>query len=85
MTIRINRKTVTFGRPFVLSGSAEELQAGSYEVETEEELIDGVSFPVYRRVSTWLNFPAKPGLTQKLIIDPNELEVALKRDLVPVG
>lgn len=85
MTIRISRKTTTFGHPFVLSGSAEELSAGVYEVETEEEPIDSLSFPVYRRVSTWLHLPAKPVLMQRMIFDPNELEVALRRDLAPVG
>jgi hypothetical protein len=92
MTKRTCSKTVTFKRPFVLAGFSEVLPAGSYYVETDEELIEGISFLAYRRILTLLHLPAKSGnsgLTRTLTIDPNELEEALKRDQVllelPVG
>ena len=87
MTIRTTKKTVSFRRSYVLGGFDEELPAGDYIVETDEELLEGISFPAYRRVLTLIHLPAKsgnPGLTRTLTIDPNELEEALKRDQVLV-
>lgn len=86
MTTRTSKKTVTFRRPFVLGGFDEVLPAGAYSVETDEELLGGISFPVYRRLLTLIHLHAKPGhpgLTQTLTIDPNELDAALKRDQAP--
>ncbi len=83
MTIRTSTDTVTFKRPFVLGGFDEELSAGTYSVETDEELLDGLSFPAYRRILTMIRLHAKsghPGLTRTLTIDPKELDAALKRD-----
>lgn len=87
MTIRTTKKTVTFSRPFVLGGSDEVLPAGAYIVETDEELLEGISFPAYRRILTLIHLhaePDHPGLTRTLTIDPNELEAALTRDHAPV-
>jgi hypothetical protein len=86
MTIRTSKKTVTFSRPFVLGGFDEVLPAGAYSVETDEELLDSISFPAYRRILSVIRLHAKPGhpgLTQTLTIDPNELDAALKRDQAP--
>jgi len=44
--------------------------------------LEAISFPVYRRTSTLLHLRAKAGLTQKMIIDPDQLEAALHRDHV---
>ena len=51
-------KTVTFHRPFCLKGVDRELQPADYRVTTEEELIEGLSFAAYRRVSTVIFVPA---------------------------
>ena len=83
MTLRTSKKTVTFRRPFVLGGFDEVLPAGTYNVETDEELLEGMSFPAYRRISTLIHLRAKPGhagRTETVTIDPNELDAALKRD-----
>jgi len=83
MTIRTSKKTVTFNKSFVLGGFDELLPAGAYSVETDEELLQGVSFPAYRRILTLIHLHAKSGnpvLTRTLPIDPKELEAALKRD-----
>lgn len=83
MTIRTSKETVTFERPFVLCGFDEVLPAGTYRVETDEELLDGISFPAYRRLSTFIYLHPKPGhagRAQTLTIDPSELDAALKRD-----
>ncbi len=87
MTIRTSQKTVTFRKPFVLGGFDEVLPAGAYSVDTvRRSLLEGISVPAYRRILTLIHLHAKPGhpgLTQKLIIDPNELDAALKRDQAP--
>ena len=86
MTIRTSKKTVTFRRPFVLGGFDEVLPAGAYSVETDEELLEGISFPAYRQVLTVIHLhpkPGRPGLTQTLTIDPNELDAAVERDRSP--
>lgn len=86
MTRRTSKSTVTFSKPFVLGGFDEVLPAGAYDVETDEELLEGISFPVYRRLLTNIQLHARsghPGLTETLTIDPNELDAALKRDQAP--
>jgi len=86
MTVRTTTKTVTFRRPFVLGGSDEVQPAGAYCVETDEELLEGISFPVYRRTLTLIHLhpkPGEPGVTRTWKIDPKELEAALERDQAP--
>jgi hypothetical protein len=92
VTIRTTKKTVTFTRPFTIKGVDEVLPAGVYSVETDEEPVENISFVAYRRISTLLHVPGKPGdrvLTRMLTIDPKELDAALERDqtraVVPVG
>jgi hypothetical protein len=83
VTTRTIKKTVTFMRPFILGGFDEVLPAGTYDVETDEELLHGISLPVYRRNLTLFHLHAKPGqstLSETLTIDPDELDAALKRD-----
>jgi hypothetical protein len=52
MTMRTTSKTVTFHRPFWLKGVDRLLPPADYRVVTDEELIEGLSFPAYHRVST---------------------------------
>ncbi|MGO9361550.1 MAG: hypothetical protein ACLP1D_28370 [Xanthobacteraceae bacterium] len=35
------------------------LPAGAYEIVTDEEMIEGLSFPVFRRVATMMMVPAE--------------------------
>jgi hypothetical protein len=81
---RTSKKTVTFTRPFNLSGFDGEQPAGSYSVETDEELVEGVSFPAYRRMATMMQLEtgarAAGGVLQVAVIDPKELEAALAVD-----
>jgi hypothetical protein len=86
MTIRTSKKTVTFRKPFVLDGFDEVLPAGADSAETDERLLEGISFPAYRRILTLSHLHAKPdhpGVTQTLTVDPNELDAALMRDQTP--
>ena len=76
MTIRTTRKTVTFTRPFALAGIDGVQPAGTYDVDTDEETIDDVSFLAWRRVATMIHL-RKDGATQVHRIDPAELEKLL--------
>ena len=59
MTTRTSNKTVNFARPFLLKGVDRILAPGEYRVVTDEELIEELSFPVYRRVGTMILVPAE--------------------------
>ena len=86
MTVRTTSKTVTFAHPFNLSGTDEVQPAGTYTVETDEEMLEPSSFPAYRRVSTLMRLPARPAgtmQTQIIEINPLELAAALARDAQP--
>jgi hypothetical protein len=58
MTMRTTRKTVTFLRPFRVKGVDRLLPPADYRVVADEELIEDLSFPAYRRVSTVIFVPA---------------------------
>jgi hypothetical protein len=83
MALRTHRETLTFAHPFTLSG-VEEVQApGTYTVQTDEELLEGLSFLAYRRVATVIFVPLRhggPGSLQAITTDPRELADALARD-----
>jgi len=86
MTIRTSQKTVHFTRPFILDGSDEEFPEGAYVIETDEELLEGISFPVYRRILTQIHLHSErkyPGRLRTMTIDPNALDAALVRDQAP--
>jgi hypothetical protein len=61
MTVRTSRKSVTFTQPFSLTGIDEVQPAGTYTVETDEELLPGLSFPAYRRVATLIFLRSRGG------------------------
>jgi hypothetical protein len=86
MTMRTTSRTVTFIHPFNLSGMDEEQPAGTYTVETDEELLQTLSLPAYKRISTLIRLPARPRstmVTQIVEINPQELAAALTRDAQP--
>jgi hypothetical protein len=57
------------------------LPPADYSVMTDEELIEGLSFPAYRRVSTAIFVPAETGCAvEMLTIDPLDLQAAQDRD-----
>ncbi len=83
MTVRTTKKSVTFANPFTLGDVEEILQPGSYDVETDEERLEGLSFEAYRRILTLIHLPATPGtpgVSRTLTVDPDELEAALARN-----
>ena len=80
MTRRTTVKTVTFARPFTLRGrQEEELPAGPYLVETDEELIEPLSFIAYRCLASRMAMPmgaAESGPVLMVVIEPDELSEA---------
>jgi hypothetical protein len=80
---RTTIKTVVFTRPFALAGLDGAHPAGTFVVETNEELLEGISFPAWRRRSTVIRLHPKPGLTLSVPIDPEDLNAALLQDGVP--
>ena len=73
---------VTFRRAFALKGLESAVPPGTYRVDIEEEQIDGLSFPAYRRLATFIRVPVagRSDCSQDLLVDPKELERALVRD-----
>jgi hypothetical protein len=87
--MRTTNKTVTFARSFKLREFDEPFPAGRYSIETDEELLDGMSFPVYLRRATKTQPVADPrrrGITENAVIDHQQLEAALAADtaLAPI-
>jgi hypothetical protein len=83
MITRTRRKTMKFVHPFFLKGVDRVLPPGEYQVVTDEELIDGLSFPVYRRVSTMILVPAqshRASSVEMVTVDPFDLQAAQDQD-----
>jgi hypothetical protein len=81
MLTRTKRHTVTCAQAFRLAGCDRPLTPGAYEVVTDEELIEGLSFPVYRRVSTFMMLPRQGHSPAEMVtISPDDLSAALERD-----
>jgi hypothetical protein len=69
MTMRSRHETITFRHPFCIRGIDRLMPAGAYEVVTDEEMIEGLSFACYRRVATMIMVPAAAprGATMEMI------------------
>jgi hypothetical protein len=62
------------------------LPPGDYRVMTDEELIDGLSFSAYHRVSTVIFVPAPSGSAIEMVtIHPADLEAAQERDAAKIS
>lgn len=74
---------VTFQHVFDLEAVGGGLPAGTYRIDIEEEQIEGLSFPAYRRLSTHIHLPAighHSTSEQVFLVDPKELAAAQERD-----
>ena len=60
MTMRSRREMNTFKHPFRIKGIDRLLPPGAYEVITDEEMIEGLSFASFRRIATMIMVPAAP-------------------------
>ena len=79
MAVRTTRSEVTFLAPFVLAELDEPQPAGSYVVETDEEIVEGNERTVYVRVATLL-YLEKGAITRVVTIDPKGLQAAVAND-----
>ncbi len=71
---RTQRTTLTADQPFDLASIGRRLPAGVYEVISDEELIESLSFPVYRRVASWIMVPSETGKALEMVsLDGEEL------------
>ena len=82
MIMHTKRTSMVFQYPFLLKGVDRLLPPGKYEIVTDEELIEELSFPVYRRVSTSIFLPAQshPSSIEMVNVDPADLQAAHERD-----
>lgn len=80
MTIRPTTSVLRFNHPFTLPGHPGPLPAGSYDVLIEDELLHGLSFEAFRRVSTFLQVKGRAGVTELRSTTEQDLEAALIRD-----
>lgn len=78
MTIRTTEQRVIFHRPFTLK-SGGPYPPGEYLVLTDEEKIESLSFPVWRRVATTIHL-GTGSVTQAWPIEPAELDAILAQD-----
>jgi hypothetical protein len=79
MTVRSRSKFVVFSHPFELKGVDRILPPADYRVVTDEVLIEELSFPVYRRISTMIFLPGQgrhASSLEMMTIDPRDLEAA---------
>jgi len=68
----------------MLKGVDRILAAGDYRIVTDEELIEELSFPVYRRVATMIFVPAESSsasTVEMVTIDPQDLQAAQELEL----
>ena len=85
MTMRTRRETVTFNHPARIKGIERLLPAGAYEVVTDEEMIEGLSFPCFRRTATMIMVPGAPPHAhsmEMIAISSVDLDDAQQRDTV---
>jgi hypothetical protein len=79
-------ETVTFTTPFSLPGVEGIIPPGTYEVATEEELLEQLSFRAYHRLGTSIRIPVPgggPASYQVISIEPRDLEAAQERGAGP--
>jgi hypothetical protein len=83
MTMRSRRETITFRHPFRIKGIDRQLSAGAYEVITDEEMIEGLSFASFRRVATMIMVPGaapRASSMEMISISANDLTDAQRID-----
>ncbi|SNT41792.1 hypothetical protein SAMN05421757_1203 [Tropicimonas sediminicola] len=85
MNTRSSRSMVTFSNAFAQPGYPGQLPAGTYEVLIEEELLQGLSFEAWRRVSTFLVVRGKGNRRRSFSMRPiteKDLERVLRCDRI---
>jgi hypothetical protein len=79
VTTRTTRSRVTFDAPFLIRGIHGPVPAGTYDLEVEEVVIEGITHAAWHRVTTIL-YRSTGGMTVSHVIDPADLAAALALD-----
>jgi len=79
LAIRTTRSQVIFNNPFTLAEVDGSLAAGTYDIDTDEEVFEGNVRTVYVRTATLIHI-RRPGGTRTVTIDPSGLAAALQMD-----
>jgi hypothetical protein len=83
VTTRSRRETVHFKHSFRIRGVDRLLPPGPYEIITDEELIEGLSFPCFRRVATLMMIPGaapRQSTTEMISISSVDLSDAQREE-----
>ena len=81
MSIRSQREFVTFKHPFRIRTIERLLSEGTYEVLTDDEMSEGLSFAAYRRVATMIIVPAAHSAAMEMLsISSADLAAAQRVD-----
>ena len=80
MMTRSRRETVVFKHPFRIASIERLLPAGSYEVITDEELMEGLSFPSFRPVATMMMVPAPPPRSSVEMVTISSIDLSDSRE-----
>ena len=84
MLTHTTHKDVIFQKPFSLADGDEVFSAGVYATETDEELIEGLSFVAYPRLSTIIHLhptSTNKALARSISISPGEFDDVTLRDV----
>ncbi len=82
MATRTTTRYVEMAEAFSLAGCAQSLAPGTYTVETDEVLMEGLSFSAYRRVQTFIHLDrhaGRPGAGRVVSVSGEELDEAIRR------
>jgi hypothetical protein len=74
---------MTFRHAFFVSGVAQAFPAGTYEIATDDELMESASFLAYRRVAATIRLPGS--VSRAIDVDPLELDALAELDTRVVG
>ncbi|WP_249694079.1 hypothetical protein [Stappia sp. WLB 29] len=83
MTTRTTQTVVHFQTSFLVSDIVEPQPPGDYQVDREDELIEGLSWIAWRRVGTFIHLPAigvRAAIRQLVPIDPAEIDAVTEKD-----
>jgi hypothetical protein len=79
MSFRTTKSSVSFRAPFTLQGVEGKLPAGTYDIETDEELVTTSDRTAYRRIATLIHIRTL-AMTRTFAVQPQDLKAALERD-----
>jgi len=83
MQTRTRRSTASFRHPFLLAGLSDPQPPGDYDVDEDEQVVEGLSWIAWHRVATFIHLPAgnEGARSRQMVeIDHADLEIALDLD-----